>query len=62
MDCPDCENGMVRHPMWRAKASKDYGRQVPCQTCRGSGLINPSQNDFLQEVNAEFRKLKDLAG
>ena len=39
MICPDCENGMVFHPMAHVRASKDFGKHTTCQQCNGSGLL-----------------------
>ena len=38
MICPDCENGKAFHPLAHVKASKDYGKYVPCTRCNGSGI------------------------
>ena len=45
MICPDCENGMVFHPMAHVRASKDFGKHTTCPQCNGSGLLEENSRD-----------------
>ena len=45
MICPDCENGMVFHPMAHVRASKDFGKHTACLQCNGSGLLEEKSRD-----------------
>ena len=59
MICPDCENGMVFHPMAHVRASKDFGMHTTCPQCNGSGLLVENTRDGPLLVGDQTSDMED---
>ena len=59
MICPDCENGMVFHPMVHVRASKDFGKHTACPQCNGSGLLEEKCRDEPLLVGDQTSDMQD---
>ncbi len=46
MICPDCQNGMVPHPLAQIRTSMEFARLVPCPRCKGSGMASFLDDDL----------------
>ena len=59
MICPDCENGMVFHPMAHVRAGKDFGKHTTCPQCKGSGLLAENSCDGPLLVGDQTSDMQD---
>ena len=59
MICPDCENGVVFHPMAHVRASKDFGKHKKCSQCNGSGLLEENSHDGTLLVGDQTSNIQD---
>ena len=51
MICSECEDGKVFHPMAHVRASKNYGKHIPCPKCNGLGITYYSDSEGVSQPN-----------
>ena len=50
MICPECENGKTFHPLAHVRASKDFGKYIPCSRCNGSGIAYCCDGEDIEAI------------